>query len=156
MTWPTGQEQIRKLITEGELEQVTADQSIAQRLLDDASRHLATATAALASEDLSGAYQLAYHALRKSAAALLATQGLRATSRGGHVAVQDTVLAQFGSTVKVLRSFSRIRRGRNRFEYPDTDSSKPTTEDVQDAIHVAAETHGAAVKILAQHILTPW
>ena len=155
MTWPTGREQIRKLITDGELEPVTADQSTAQRLLDDASRHLNTAIDALASKDLAGAYQLAYDALRKSAAALLAAQGLRATSRGGHVAVQDTGFAQFGSSVKVLRSFSRIRRGRNRFEYPDADSSVPTSEDVLDAIHVATETRDAAVKILAQGILTP-
>jgi uncharacterized protein (UPF0332 family) len=87
MTWPTGQEQITKLIAQGELEQVTPDLAIAQRLLDDASRHLSTAATALTAEDLSGAYQLAYDALRKSAAALLAAQGLRATSRGGHVAV---------------------------------------------------------------------
>ena len=43
-----------------------------------------------------GAYQPPYDALRKAAAALLAVQGLRATSRGGHIAIQDAVRAQFG------------------------------------------------------------
>jgi hypothetical protein len=65
---------------------------------------------ALSSGDLSGAYQLAYDALRKSAASLLAVQGLRATSHGGHIAVQDAVLAQFGASVPAFRSFARIRR----------------------------------------------
>jgi uncharacterized protein (UPF0332 family) len=156
MTWQTGQEAINKLITAGELEQVTADDAIAQRLLDDASRHLSTAATAVITEDLSGAYQLAYDALRKSAAALLAAQGLRATSRGGHVAIQDAAIAQFGAVVKVLRSFSRLRRGRNRFEYPDTDTSGPITDDVNDAIDVARQVHEAATKILTQGILSPW
>jgi hypothetical protein len=102
----------------GELERVTADVAIARRLLEDAGRHLATAAAAARTADLSGAYQLAYDAFRKSAASLLAVQGLRATSRGGHVAVQEAVIAQFGSTVRVFRAFGRIRRARNSFECP--------------------------------------
>ena len=47
-------------------------------MLEDAGRHLATASAAQVAGDLSGAYQLAYDALRKSAASLLEAQGLRA------------------------------------------------------------------------------
>lgn len=43
--------------------------------------------------DLSGFYQLAYDAFRTSAASLLAVQGPRATSRGGHIAIQDAVTA---------------------------------------------------------------
>lgn len=66
-----------------------------------------TAAVALSSQDLSGAYQLAYDALRKSTASLLAVQGLRATSRGGHIAVQDAVLAQFGASVPA-RSASSV------------------------------------------------
>src|SRR5580704_16616770 len=120
MTWQPGKDRIAELLQAVQLERVTADRNIARRLLDDASRHLVTAAAASSSGDLSGAYQLAYDALRKRAASLLATQGLRATSRGGHIAIQEAVLAQFGSTVRVFRSFSRIRRARNGFEYPST------------------------------------
>ena len=81
MTWQPGRDKIARLLDAGELQQVTVDQRIARLLLDDAGRHLATAATARSSGDLSGAYQLAYDALRKSAVSLLATQGLRATSR---------------------------------------------------------------------------
>jgi hypothetical protein len=99
VTWQPGRDRIAELLDSGELEQITADQRIAKLLHDDAGRHLATAAIALSSGDLSGAYQLAYDALRKSAASLLAVQGLRATSRGGHIAVQEAVMAQFGDDV---------------------------------------------------------
>jgi len=46
--------------------------------------------AAVTTDDLSGACQLVYDALRKNAASLLAVQGVRATSRGGHVALMIT------------------------------------------------------------------
>jgi hypothetical protein len=116
----------------------------------------ATAAAASSSGDLSGAYQLAYDALRKSAASLLAMQGLRATSRGGHIAIQEAVLAQFGSTVRVFRSFSRIRRARNSFEYPSTAAPGPSSDDVNDAITAATQARDAAATILQQDVLTDW
>ncbi|HUB37261.1 MAG TPA: hypothetical protein VMA72_00255 [Streptosporangiaceae bacterium] len=156
MTWQPGRDRIGELLDAGELEHVTADQRIAQLLLGDASRHLATSAAALSSEDLSGAYQLAYDALRKSAASLLAVQGLRATSRGGHVAVQKADLAQFGSTVRAFRSFGRIRRARNNFEYPSTVTPGPFADDVTDAIATATHAHRAARTVLEQDLLTAW
>lgn len=81
MSWEPGRERVRELIDAGEVEQVTPDLAIARRMLEDAGRHLATASQAKVAGDLSGAYQLAYDALRKSAASLLEAQGLRATSR---------------------------------------------------------------------------
>jgi hypothetical protein len=123
VTWQPGRDKIAELLEAAELQQVTADHRIAQRLLDDAGRHLATAAAASSSGDLAGAYQLGYDALRKSAASLLAMPGLRATSRSGHIAIQEAARAQFGSTVKAFRSFSRILRARNNFEYPSTITS---------------------------------
>jgi hypothetical protein len=125
-------------------------------MLADAGRHLATAAAAESTGDLAGAYQLAYDALRKSAAGLLEAQGLRATSRGGHIAVQDAVLAQFGSTIRALRSFSRLRRARFSFEYPSIETPGPSGDDVKDAIRVAREVNEAAGKILESEILSPW
>jgi hypothetical protein len=38
------------------------------------------------------AYHFSYDAFRKSAASLLAAQGLPATSRGGHITIQEAVL----------------------------------------------------------------
>jgi hypothetical protein len=156
MSWETGSERIRELINGGELSQVPPDTELARRMLTDARRHLATAAAAESTGDLPGGYQLAYDALRKSAASLLEAQGLRATSRGGHIAVQDAVTAQFGSTIRALRSFSRIRRARNSFEYPSTETPGPSGDDVKDAIRVAREVNDAAAKILENEILSPW
>jgi HEPN domain len=156
VTWQPGRDRVAELQVAGELESVAADERLARRLLDDASSHLRTAAAGLAEGDLSGAYQLAYDALRKSAASLLAVQGLRSTSRGGHIAIQDAITAQFGSTVRAFRSFSRIRRARNRFEYPDTDTAGPDRDDVHDAITTATTARDAAITILDQGLLDTW
>ena len=156
MSWEAGRERVRELIEAAEVDRVTADLAIARRMLEDAGRHLATASQAKVAGDLSGAYQLAYDALRKSAASLLEAQGLRATSRGGHIAVQEVVIAQFGTAVRVFRSFSRIRRARNSFEYPSSNSPGPTVDDVDDAIAVATQVRDAVTTILDQTVLTPW
>lgn len=155
MTWEVGRDRIAALIERGALEVVAPDEGVALRLLDDARRHLGTAVTAKADGDLSGAYQLAYDALRKSASALLAVQGLRSTSRGGHVAVQDAVLAQFGD-IASLRAFNRMQRARNRFEYPDSTTIGPTTDDVDDAIASAGTSHVAAVDLVKGRRLSAW
>lgn len=123
----------------------------------DAARHLATAAAAAAEPagNLPGGYQLAHDALRKSAASLLEAQGLRATSRGGHIAVQDAAIAQFGSSIRALRSFSRIRRARNSFEDPSAETPGPPEDDLKDAIRLAREVNNAASKILESGIPSP-
>src|ERR1700743_2584815 len=126
MSWETGSERIQELIGAGELGQAPPDGGLARRMLADAGRRLATAAAGESTGDLSGAYQLAYDALRKSAPGLLEAQGFRATSRGGHIAVQDAVIAQFGSSIRALRSFSRLRRARNSFAYTNTCSPCPS------------------------------
>jgi hypothetical protein len=156
VSWETGSDRVRELVSAGELGEVPPDGGLARRMLEDAGRHLVTAATAASSGDLPGAYQLAYDALRKSAASLLEAQGLRATSRGGHIAVQDAVIAQFGSSIRALRSFSRLRRARNGFEYPSTHTPGPSNDDVQDAIRVAREVNDAAGKILESGVLTPW
>jgi hypothetical protein len=156
VSWQPGHDRIEELLAARELEQVTPANSVASLLLEDAGRHLATAARAVETGDLTGAYQLAYDALRKSAASLLAVQGLRATSRGGHVAVQEATIAQFGSTARAFRAFGRIRRARNSFEYPSATTPGPAPDDVTDAITVATQAHQAAATILAQNVLTPW
>lgn len=156
MSWEPGRDRVSELISAGEVEQVTPDLAIARRMLEDAGRHLATAARAKAAGDLSGAYQLAYDALRKSAASLLEAQGLRATSRGGHLAVQEVTTAQFGTTARVFRSFGRIRRARNSFEYPSSGSPDPANADIDDAITVATQAREAAATILDQDVLTRW
>jgi hypothetical protein len=156
VTWQPGRDRIAALIEAAELQRVTADADIARLLLEDAGRHLGTAAAGLSSGDLSGAYQLAYDAFRKSAASLLEAQGLRATSKGGHIAIQEAVQAQFGSTVGAFRSFGRIRRARNSFEYPSIHEPGPSPDDVSDAITTATQAREAAATILEQDLLTLW
>ena len=157
MTWQRGHDRIRDLLDNGELEQVPASETAARQLLADAGRHLASAHLAANSGDLGGAYQLAYDAFRKSAISLLAAQGLRATSKGGHIAVQDAVGAQFGNSVTAFRDFSRIRRARNTFEYPSGEIvATPDQDDVADAVAAARRARDAAVTILDQKVLTPW
>jgi len=156
VTWSTGSERIHELLEAGELEEVEPSPDVARRLLTDAEQHLASARTISGAGDLTGAYQLAYDALRKTAAGLLAAQGLRATSRGGHIAVQEAVIAQFGDGARVFRAFGRLRRNRNRFEYPGDAASEPTAEDVDDALQVASEAADKSTTILDRGVLGPW
>lgn len=61
----------------------------------DAERHFRSAEA-IADSDPSAAYAVMYDGARKALATILAQQGLRATSKGGHLAVQNAVEVQFG------------------------------------------------------------
>jgi hypothetical protein len=72
------------------------------------------------------------------------------------LAVQEVVTAQFGATVRVFRSFGRVRRARNNFEYPSSNSPGLTDDDIDDAIAVATRAHEAATAILDQDVLTRW
>jgi hypothetical protein len=139
VTWDRGREVIDRLLRDQELERVTPNQPVADRLLADASAHIASARL-IASRDPAGAYQLGYDAARKAAIALLAVQGLRTTSRGGHVAVQDAVRAQFGGPGghRVFSAFGRLRRRRNDSAYPDPDSPTITRDDADDCLQTAA------------------
>jgi hypothetical protein len=58
--------------------------------------------------------------------------------------------------VRAFRSFGRIRRARNGFEYPSTVAPGPSPDDVTDAIATATQAHHAASTILGQDMLTDW
>lgn len=145
MTWGRERTAVEQLLRDGELQEVQPSPELAERLMEDASRHLASARA-IASSDPNGAYQLAYDAARKACAALPAPQGLRATTRGGHVAVQDAARNQFNGDggLPAFRAFSRLRRARAAREYPDVGTPTTTSEDVDDALRAAAEIVAAA------------
>ncbi len=85
----------------------------------------------LAEADPDGGYTLLYDAARKSLAAVLQVQGLRATSRGGHYAIQEAITAQFTKPPPrdAFRPFGRLRRTRNQIEYGDI--SAITADDVR-------------------------
>ena len=93
-SWPTGIETIKALLAEQNLQKVSPSVETAGTALEAAARHLDSALV-LADDDPEGAYALLYDAARKSLVAVLQAQGLRATSRGGHYAVQEAIAAQF-------------------------------------------------------------
>lgn len=96
------------MLGDGKLERVPPSLDISRRLLADATAHVRLAASGT-DEDPAGALQLSYDAARKACAALLAVQGLRATVRGGHVAVIDAVRAQFPDRDDTA-VFSRLHR----------------------------------------------
>lgn len=91
---------------------------------------------------------LAYDAARKSATALLAYQGLRPASDGGHIAVVETIHAQFPK-VPGLASLDRLRRRRNQSEYPQPRAYDPIDPDeATEATSVARDCLASARRLL--------
>lgn len=121
------------MLRAGQLERVPPSREHAERLLAQARAHLHLATSGDAPEiDPVGAYQLVYDASRKALAAILENQGLRATSRGGHIAVLDALKAQLDPPMgAALRPFDRMRRMRNDAEDPRDDKPSATADDVR-------------------------
>ncbi|MCL2848989.1 MAG: hypothetical protein FWE61_02940 [Micrococcales bacterium] len=112
------------------VETVAPSREHADRLLVQAARHLANAQAS-AHDDPEGAYGTLYDAGRKALWAILANQGLRPTTRGGHIAAYDVVCAQLDPPLgSQLRPFDRMRRQRNIAEYPTPDTPDLSAEAV--------------------------
>ncbi len=148
MSESVGADVVRRLLEERRLQSVPADRAAAEALLEAAARHLDSALG-VADSDPDGAYTLVYDAARKSLAALLQAQGLRATSRGGHVAVQLAIEALFPDPPPrtAFRPFSRLRTTRNRVEYDPV--SPVDADDVRTDHAVATRLHAMAASLLA-------
>lgn len=138
------------MMVRGELERVPVSRDHADVLLGRARRHLDSARA-IAGGDPVGGYQLLYDAARKALAAVLENQGLRATSRGGHIAVRDAVSAQLDPPLgTVLRPFDRLRRRRNQAEYPSAEHPGVEAEDVERDIPKVEQIIEVAAKVVDQ------
>lgn len=134
--WARGSSQIVKLLEARELQRIAASNDAASGLLDMATAHVAAAKVCV-QLDAAGALALAYDATRKAATAVLAHQGLRPTTKGGHLVVVYAVEAQFPG-VPGLRALDRLRRRRNETEYPDPEGYDPIrTEEADEAVKVA-------------------
>jgi hypothetical protein len=151
--WATGQSDLEAMVTAGDLEQVTPSPENAARLLAEAERHLRSAEL-VAESDPAGGYDLLYAAARKAMAATLAAQGLRATSKGGHIAVQEAVTAQLGRSGAVVRPFGRLRRTRNDADYPRLDTPELSVDDIAEDLPKAKEIVAAMQRLLPH--LSPW
>ncbi|KUL28466.1 hypothetical protein [Actinoplanes awajinensis] len=150
MRWQQGREAIDGMLARAELERVPASRDHADLLLAQAHRHLASA-GAIADGDPAGAYQLLYDAARKALAAVLENQGLRATSRGGHIAVREALSAQLEPPLGgVLRPFDRMRRRRNQLEYPSAASPAITPDETRRDLPKVEEILGVAARVMDQ------
>ncbi|MGH3286296.1 MAG: hypothetical protein ACRDPD_16725 [Streptosporangiaceae bacterium] len=129
-----------------ELETVTGAAADGGPLLDQA-RRTATTAAGLVSVDPYSAYVLAYDSARFACIALLAQQGLRATTSGGHYAVEQSIRAQFGDG---FRPFGALRRRRNELEYPHLPADTASSDEAEQAAGTAQRLIAAASKLLPQ------
>jgi hypothetical protein len=144
--WTRGQAEIEQLLRRRELEHVTGAAADGRPLLRQAKTTAATA-ATLTHADPYSAYILAYDAARFACTALLAQQGLRPTTDGGHTAVAAAVRAQFGPG---FRPFATMRRRRNELEYPHTPGETAATSEAQQAITDTTAVITAAEQLIDQ------
>ncbi len=150
MKWQQGRATLEGMIARGELERVPASRKHADLLLAQAHQHLGSAEV-IAASDVVGAYQLLYDGARKALAAVLENEGLRATSRGGHIAVLDAVSAQLDPPLGgILRPFDRLRRRRNQAEYPSAAQPTVQAEDVSRDLPKVREIVAAVARVLDQ------
>lgn len=150
MRWEQGRAAIDGMLSRGELERVPPSRDHADVLLGQAAAHLAAAEA-VASFDPVGSYQLLYDAARKALCAVLENQGLRATSRGGHIAVYEAAVGQFDPPLgRLLRPFDRMRRRRNEAEYPRQDSPAVTADEAAGEVPKVQEIIDLAARVLDQ------
>ena len=142
--WPRGEAEIEQLIAAKQLQRVVGGQANGEHLMEKAARTVATA-GEIARDDPDSAYVLAYDAARYSATALLAQQGLRPTTSGGHYAVEVALRAQFGDG---FRAFGAMRRRRNELEYPSGPGETTTPEEAGRAITDAEHLLRAAQQLI--------
>ena len=131
MRWNQGRTEIDKLIADGELQRVPPNREHADQLLVQSRKDLASAELLLDSNP-KRAYESLYDAARMALTAVLENEGLRPTSRGGHIAPYSAVIAQLDPPMgAILRPFDRMRRTRNRSEYPSFTTPDVTPDNVR-------------------------
>ena len=144
--WPRGEAIIERLLAAGEVDLIAKSASDGRPLLEQAERRLKVAEAALAI-DADGAYTNAYDAARLAATALLAQQGLRPTTEGGHRAVEEALIAQFGEG---FSRFRVLRRRRHELDYPTSTYAESSPAEAEDAVATARQFLDAARRILPE------
>jgi HEPN domain-containing protein len=144
--WKRGEAEVEALIAAGDLQKLTGEAASGERLLEKAATTLETARTAI-ERDPDSAFVLAYDAARQALTALLAHQGLRPTTKGGHYAVEQAVRAQFGPG---FRRFGALRRRRNELEYPERPGDDATTDEATEAVENAETIIAAAEGLVDQ------
>ncbi|NAS24968.1 hypothetical protein GT755_25195 [Herbidospora sp. NEAU-GS84] len=142
--WKRGEAEVERLLAAGELQQVRGEATDGSGWLTKARTTLSSADD-LAATDANSAYTLAYDAARFACVGALAQQGLRATSKGGHYAVQQAVLAQFGPA---FAFFGSMRRRRNELEYPQFPDEIVEEAEARQAVEEARSIIEATGRLL--------
>jgi HEPN domain-containing protein len=144
MRWSTGEATVERLLAAGHAERVQAAQADGASWLDRARRGLEAARI-LAESAPDSSVVLAYDAARQACVALLAQQGLRPTTAGGHYVVEEVIRAQFGPA---LRAFGGLRRRRNELEYPLYPTEQASPAEAAETLNTAGEIIDAASKLV--------
>lgn len=144
--WKRGESDVETLTAAGDLQKLTGDAANGDRLLEKAVVTLETARSAV-ERDPDSAFVLAYDAARQAVTALLAHQGLRPTTKGGHYAVERAARAQFGPG---FRQFGALRRRRNELEYPERPGDDATIDEANEAVDNAQAIVTAAEGLIEQ------
>jgi recombinational DNA repair protein RecT len=144
--WEAGQTEVAAFLANGWLQAITGAATDGQALLDKADQTIRSASS-LVNSDPDNAYTLAYDAARLAGTALLAQQGLRPTSQGGHYVVELVLRAQFGQGFKM---FAVLRRRRNELEYPNIPEAVP----IKEAQQAITDSHAiiTSAKQLIEHL----
>ncbi len=140
----TGEATVERLLGQGHLERVQGARADGGSWLDRSRQVLEAARMVAAAAPDSG-IALAYDAARQACLGLLAQQGLRPTTAGGHYAVEETIRAQFGAG---LRAFGGLRRRRNELEYPQYPTEQASASEAAEALTTASEIISAAAQLL--------
>jgi HEPN domain-containing protein len=144
MRWSTGEATVDRLLAAGHIERVHGAQPDGASWLDRARRGLEAAQV-LAETAPDSSVVLAYDAARQACVALLAQQGLRPTTAGGHYVIEEVIRAQFGSS---LRAFGGLRRRRNELEYPLYPTEQASPAEAAETLKTATEIIDAAAKLV--------
>jgi hypothetical protein len=109
--------ELDRLLAGRGIERVPADAAAAAASVEEATKHLASARAILAT-DANGAYQLLYDAARKAVAAHMLSRGYRARNvAGARATVAQYAAAALTAHTGSAKELDRLRRRRNRSEY---------------------------------------
>ena len=144
MTWQSGTQELIAALRAGELQQVPGGQAAGDGWIAQARRKYETARL-ISDADPETAYVTAYDAARFAVVGVLAQQGLRATQKGGHLAVEPAVRAQFGPS---FVTFSTLRRRRAELEYPSYPGEKVDEGELLDALRTVEQIIDGAAQLL--------
>lgn len=152
MMTPAARRSLTALVSAADVERVPVDTTTCQRLVDQAQRHVKTATAGLDHDDAEGAFQIAYDACRKGCLALVLSTGLRPRGESEHRTTFEAAaaIAESVGSRAIVDDAADLRMVRNNTEYRGVEVS---LAEAQDAIDIAAELL-AALTVAIAAILT--